>query len=197
MGSMGEDDALHVLPQQLTYNATLTERWIQPKLRITEQFQERQQRQRQRRVVEENNNNNKTERNEINQDTAPGRNLPGLMRKSAVLEPLAAPEESNYSKMAAPYECYANYAGMMTWIEQFIDTYGHNQSEWIDVEWLDIGDSYLKTQYMMAATPPSQQSQPHSEPGSLAEKLAQLAHGTTSTVTSMNHSENYDDNTRH
>ena len=49
----------------------------------------------------------------------------------------------------------------------------------------------------MAATPPSQQSQPHSEPGSLAEKLAQLAHGTTSsTATRTNHSENYDDNTR-
>ena len=177
----------------MTYNATLTERWIQPKLRITEQFQERQQRQRQRRVVEEN-NNNKTKPNEKNHDTAPGRNLPGLMRKSAVLEPPAPEESNNYATMAAPYECYANYAGMMTWIEQFVETYGHNKSEWIEVEWLDIGDSYLKTQYDVAAT--QSQSQPQ-EPGSLAEKLAQLAHGTTSTTaTKTNHTENYDDNTR-
>jgi hypothetical protein len=64
---------------------------------------------------------------------------------------LSLPDASNNFTRIPDYSCFLDYAGMMDWIQtELVDKTGQAGQEgyfpdWLNMELLDIGDSYLKT----------------------------------------------------
>jgi Zinc carboxypeptidase len=100
----------------LQYNATLSQRYIEPRLAIQRQFLF-----------------DPTE-NSINSTTSlyppPSPHRPRFLNSEG------------YSHIATR-DCFLDYQGMMAWIQDFIQQ--ANATGLLQVEWKDVGDSYLKT----------------------------------------------------
>lgn len=105
------------------YNSSLTKEWVEPRLQNQKQQQNRR---RQRRRQEQQGESNST----------------STTNSSTSSSSFASITQEGYSTIASHEDCYLDYAGMMAWIQDYIQQ--AIDSGLLQAELLDIGDSYLK-----------------------------------------------------
>ena len=146
--------SLHTLSLllSLAYNSSLTERWIHPQLEVADAAtvtRQKEKRQREQERVRE-----------LQQQGMSGQ-IPDTTTAT-----------NTYSTIEM-YECYYDYDGTMQWIEDFVTK--HKNSKYIDVQWIDIGDSHLKAEAGFKAKVEQAKAETAGVPTSLADKLLLLS----------------------
>jgi hypothetical protein len=78
--------------------------------------------------------------------------------------------DDDYYSTIDTYDCYYDMKGTIQWIENFVKKY-QNSSSLLEVEWIDIGDSYLKSKYIESK---SNEEESSGSSSSVGDKLSQL-----------------------
>lgn len=118
----------------LEYDSSLTERWIHPRMKVATEGQ--QQPSRQRQLPEEHQHQHKAKASSLRRTEQARERMDVTYRDEN--------SSSQYYSTIPFYECYYDYEGTMDWIRDFVATY--SVSSLLEVNWFDIGDSWLKTQ---------------------------------------------------
>jgi hypothetical protein len=138
----------------LGYNSTLTELWIVPRRRIQLYHQEREEEERRRRRLalpagEEEEEEEASRRQQQQQPRADQQRQ--LQQQDGSSAFSWTPWGSNsINSQGKPYasiytkDCYLDYVGTMEWIQDLIVA-ASSITPSLQIEWKDIGDSYLKT----------------------------------------------------